>query len=84
MFGEKNWIRNLKKLVCSVEIEKELTHVEDLETGDIKHTDEVLALLAGGEGQVTLDDEELEDAIEHGLGQGAHGVGALRFQNKAK
>lgn len=50
------------------------TYVEDFEAGDVEHTDESDAFLAGLEGDVTLLDEPLEGAIEDALGQGAHRV----------
>lgn len=53
------------------------TYVEDFEAGDVEHTDESDAFLAGLEGDVTLLDEPLEGAIEDALGQGAHRVGHL-------
>ena len=53
------------------------THVEDLEARDIQDSNEVLALLLRVECLVTLLDEELEAAIEHGLRKGTHGVETL-------
>lgn len=42
------------------------TYVEDLETGDIQHTDEVLTLLLGVQGGVDLGHHPLEQSVEHG------------------
>lgn len=53
------------------------THVEDLETGNIQHTDEVLTLLLRVQSLVTLLHQPLEQAIEHTLAQGTDRVGDL-------
>lgn len=53
------------------------TYVEDLETGDIQYTNEVLPLLLGVQGLVTLLHQPLEQPIEHRLRHGAHGIGYL-------
>jgi len=53
------------------------TYVKNLETGDIQHTDEVLSLLLGVQGLVTLLHQPLEQPVEHGLRHGAYGVGYL-------
>lgn len=53
------------------------TYVEDFETGDIQYTDEVLSLLFGVKGLVTLLDEIFENPVEHGLRHGTHGIGDL-------
>lgn len=53
------------------------TYVEDLETGDIQHTDKVLPLLLGVQGLVTLLHQPLEQPVEHRLRHSAHGVGYL-------
>lgn len=53
------------------------TYVEDLETGDIQYTNEVLPLLLGIQGLVTLFHQPLEQPVEHGLRHGAHGIGYL-------
>lgn len=53
------------------------THVEDLETGNIQYTDEVLPLLLGVQSLVTLLDEPLEETIEDTLAEGTDGVGDL-------
>lgn len=50
------------------------THVEDFETSDVQYTDEVNPLESSLKSDVTLDDQPLEAAVEHSLGQGAHGV----------
>merc|ERR1719192_591458 len=52
--------------------------LENLETGNVKHSAEV-ALLEGGvnEGVVTLDDEPLEHAVKDGTGDTAGGHGGL-------
>lgn len=55
------------------------THVEDLESGDIQYTDEVVPLLLRVQSVVTFLDQELEATIKHGLSQGTHGVRALIF-----
>lgn len=57
----------------------EETYVEDLETGDIQYTDEVLPLLLGVQGLVTLLHQPLEQPVEHRLRHGAHGIGYLVF-----
>lgn len=53
------------------------TYVEDLETSNIQHTDELLTLLLRVQGLVTLLDEPLEQTIEHSLAQSSDGVGDL-------
>lgn len=53
------------------------TYVEDLETGDIQYTNEVLPLLLGIQGLVTLLHQPLEQPVEHRLRHGAHGIGYL-------
>lgn len=53
------------------------TYVEDLETSNIQHTDELLTLLLGVECLVTLLHQPLEQPIEHSLAQGSDGVGDL-------
>lgn len=45
------------------------TYVEDLETSNIQHTDEVLTLLLGVQSLVTLLHQPLEQTIEHTLAQ---------------
>lgn len=50
------------------------TYVENFETGNIQYADEVLPLLLGVEGLVTLLDQILEHPVEHRLGHGAHRV----------
>lgn len=50
------------------------TYVEDLKTGDIQYTDEVLPLLFRVQGLVTLFDQPFEQSVEHGLGHGTHRV----------
>lgn len=51
--------------------------VEDLKTGNIEHTDEVLSLLLGVQGLVQLLHHPLEETIEHGLSEGTDRVGDL-------
>jgi len=53
------------------------TYVENLETSDIQHTDEVLSLLLGVQGLVTFLHQPLEQSVEHGLRHSAYGVGYL-------
>ena len=53
------------------------TYVEDLETGNIQYTDEVLPLLLGIQGLVTLLHQPLEQSVEHRLRHGTYGVGYL-------
>lgn len=53
------------------------TYVENLETGDIQHTDKVLPLLLGVQGLVTLLHQPLEQPVEHRLRHGAYRVGYL-------
>lgn len=53
------------------------TYVEDLETSNIQHTDELLTLLLGVQSLVTLLHEPLEQTIEHTLAQSTNGVGDL-------
>jgi len=50
------------------------SYVEDLEAGNIEHTNEHGTLHAGLQGLVTLFHDPLEEAIEHALGQSANGV----------
>lgn len=50
------------------------TYVEDLETGNIKHTDEVLPLLLGIKSFVTFLDQPFEQPIKHTLAEGTNGV----------
>merc|ERR1712061_705845 len=54
--------------------------LENLETGNVKHSAEV-ALLEGGvnEGVVTLDDEPLEHAVKDGTGDTTGGHGGLLY-----
>lgn len=51
-----------------------ITYLEDLETSNIQHTDEVLTLLLGVQCLVTLLHQPLEQTIEHTLAQSADGV----------
>jgi len=53
------------------------TYVEDLKTGDIQYTNEVLPLLLGIQGLVTFFHQPLEQPVEHRLRHGTHGVGYL-------
>lgn len=53
------------------------TYVEDLETGNIQYTDEVLPLLLGVQGLVTLLHQPFEHPVEHRLRHGAYGIGYL-------
>lgn len=53
------------------------TYVENLETSDIQYTDEVLSLLLGVQGLVTLLHQPLEQPVEHRFRHGAHRVGYL-------
>lgn len=53
------------------------TYVEDLETGDIQYTDEVLPFLLSVQSLVTLLHQPLEHPVEHRLRHGAHGIGYL-------
>lgn len=53
------------------------TYVENLETGDIQYTNEVLPLLLGIQGLVTLLHQPFEQSVEHRLRHGAHGIGYL-------
>lgn len=53
------------------------THVEDFETSNIQYTDEVLPLLLGVQGLVTLLHQPLEQPVEHTLAKGTDGVGDL-------
>lgn len=57
----------------------EETYVEDLETGDIQYTNEVLSLLLGIQGLVTLLHQPLEEPVEHRLRHGTHGIAYLIF-----
>lgn len=54
--------------------EEDKTYVEDLESGDVEHTDEELALVLGVECLVDTLDQPLEHAVVQGLGQGSHRV----------
>lgn len=62
--------------ICTWNVDWE-TYVEDLETGDIQYTDEVLPLLLGIQSLVTLLYQPLEQPVEHRLRHGAYGVGYL-------
>ena len=53
------------------------THVEDLETSDVEHTNEELPLVLGVQGPVDTLDQPGEHTVVEGLGQGGHGVGHL-------
>lgn len=53
------------------------TYVENLETGNIQYTDEVLPLLLGVQGLVTLLHQPFEHPVEHRLRHGAYGIGYL-------
>lgn len=53
------------------------TYVEDLETGDIQYTDEMLPLLLGVQGFVTLLHQPLKQPVEHRFRHGTHGIGYL-------
>lgn len=53
------------------------TYVEDLETGNIQYTNEVLPLLLGVQGLVTLFHQPLEQPVEHRFRHGAYGIGYL-------
>lgn len=55
------------------------TYVEDLETGNIQDTDEVLSLLFGVQSFVDSSDHPLEETIENGLRQGTDRVADLLF-----
>ena len=50
------------------------TYVEDLETGDVEDADELRTLLARLQRDVDAPHQPLEEAIENGLGHGAHRV----------
>lgn len=63
-------------IICTVYVE---TYVEDLKTGNIQYTNEVLPLLFGVQCFVTLLDQPFEQPVEHGLRHGAHGVRYLIF-----
>ena len=54
-----------------------LTYVEDLEAGDIEHTDEVLSLLFGVQSFVQLLHHPLEQPVVHGFGHGTDRIGHL-------
>lgn len=51
--------------------------LENLETGDIQHTSEMLTFLFGVQSVVTFLNEELEQPVEDGFSHGTHGVGTL-------
>lgn len=53
------------------------THVEDLKSSNIEDTNEVLSLLLGVEGFITLPDQEFEASIKHCLCQGTHRIDTL-------
>lgn len=62
---------------------KKNTYVENFETSNIEHTNEVLSLLLGVQGLVTPLHKVLEETIENTLRQGTYGVGYLEEQNTA-
>lgn len=53
------------------------TYVEDFETSNIQHTDEMLTLLLGVKSFVTLLHQPLEETIEDTLAESTDGVGYL-------
>ena len=50
------------------------TYIEDLEAGNVEHTDEAMTLLLGVQGEVDLLDQPLEETVEHGLSHGTNRV----------
>lgn len=55
------------------------SHLEDLESSNIQHTNEVLSLGLGVQGLVDSGNQPLEHTIVHGLGKGGHCVHNLVF-----
>lgn len=55
-------------------MEEEETYIEDLETGNIQYTDEVLPLLLRVQSLVTFFHQPFEQPVEHGFRHGAHRI----------